>query len=133
MRGCAPRPRADAETTWIAATQVVSASSDLDRPGDLPVRFPVSALAGDERVVLGRLDVPGLVDGPGGDLVLPGTGGRPVEVPELPGELVLRTLVDERGLPRAVVDLHLDARDRRTPGGSVDAVLPVHDRDSRRG
>src|SRR5262249_27642413 len=55
-----------------------------------------------------------------------------VEVPELPGELLIGALVDDRGLPRTVVDLHLDAGDGRAPCGAVDAVLAVGDRDPRR-
>src|SRR5262245_26089018 len=104
-------------------------TSDADLARDLAVGLPVRALAGDLPVLGSGLHFARGADGARGDAML--SRGRlvPIEVPELPGELLVGSLVDRGRRPGPVVDADLDSRDGSAPGRSLDPVAPVLDRD----
>jgi hypothetical protein len=69
--------------------------------------------------------LPFAVPGTRRNAVLTGRGIFPIEMPELPSELVLLTLVDESSRPRTLIEPNLDWRDRRTPRCTVHRVPAV--------
>ena len=101
----------------------MKASLDANLPRDLAVAFPVGVLLGDDRIVHRRLDLSGGVDRARGDSVLSGRRVWPVERPDLPG--VFGLLAFDRWSPAsiAVIDLDLDAVDRRAPCRADDAIV----------
>src|SRR5690349_5081179 len=67
------------------------ASRNLDAAGDLAVRFPIRAPAGQEGVVWRGLNVAAGVDCARPDGVLAGVGSAPIDGPETPGVVATAT------------------------------------------
>src|SRR4030095_3566732 len=95
-------------------------SGDANLARHLAVALPVGVLVGDARVVHGRLDLSTPVDHPRGNSVLARRWSRPVNRPDLPGDLGLLAAVDGGRQPRPGIDSHLHAGDRGAPGGADD-------------
>src|SRR5215213_8555577 len=108
---------------------------DAHAPGDLAIALPVRRRASQEWVVGRRLDLTIRGDRARGDRVLAGGGRSPVDGPERPGERATLAIIGKegRGLPRLLVDPHLDAREWRSPGRPHDLVVVALPRHLRRG
>src|SRR5260221_8182882 len=86
-----------------------------------------------DAVVHRGLNIPAVINRARPDRVLPGTGLRPVERPDLPGKLGLLAMIDGRRRPCSVVDLDLHLCDRCAPGGADDSVVVAETSDPCRG
>ena len=100
--------------------------SRLDSPRHLAVAFPIGVLLRDDRIVHRRLDLPGCVDRSRGDRVFSDGGTWPVERPDLPCVFGFLAVIDGCRHPWPVVDLHLNAVDRRPPRNTNDAIIRAY-------
>ena len=107
-------------------------SSNSNPARDLSIALPVGALLRYDGITHGWLYLPGSVDGPRGDGVLARRGILPIQVPELPRELLFLSTINGGRTPWSVIDANIYTLDWPAPGRTINSMRSVLFGDLRR-
>src|SRR5215467_14654798 len=104
---------------------ILRLASNSNGSGDLTAALPVGMLFCDLPVAWCWLDIAVPAYRTRRNRMRTGRGALPVDVPELPSELVLLTLVDSGYCPGASIESDFDSRDRCAPSRTANGVPAV--------
>src|SRR5215471_6552171 len=107
-------------------------SSNSNPARNLSIALPVCMLIRDDGVSHGWLNMPGSVDGPRCDGMLARCGILPIQMPELPRELMLMPTIYGGRTPWSIIDANFHTLDRPPPGRTINSMLSVLHGDLRR-
>ncbi len=100
-------------------------SSNSNPARDLPIALPVGALLRYDGITHGWLYLPVSVDGPRSDGVLARRGILPIQVPELPRELLFLSTINGGRAPWSVIDANIHTLDWPAPGRTINSMHSV--------